>query len=93
MKEITLPVTTISKAETYAGKTRALWKRVAHLILYGGVLIGLSGVLTICASSFTGADFSKFGQSGAAMIYGAFPLIAIGIHILDRLNHSGKDEV
>lgn len=94
MKEISLSITAKPQAVKYINSKSAKnpgWRKfTALLVLYSGISIGISGLLTICVNYFLSTDSSEIIRYGACMIYFAFPLMAIGIHALDRIQHSGK---
>lgn len=94
MREIFLPVSAISKTEKQTDAkfgTYYKWQKFAALlILYGGISIGLSGLITVCGGYFLGANFSEINQFGAGMIFIAFALMAVGIHAHDRINNPAK---
>lgn len=95
MKEVFLPAFAVeeTKKRTPSKFSRHYkWQKIAGLsTLYCGILIGLSGLIIICANYFSSANSFQFNHYGARMIFIAFALIPLAIHALDRIDNPVKE--
>ena len=95
MKAVISTTTATPRAKSHAnykiGKHYKWQKRAALAALYGGITMGLGGLILLCANYLLRLNFYEIDKYGAVMGLSAFVLIPSAIHALDRIVNNPAD--